>query len=172
MLLNAARLPGRMDDEGNILRLQDQDRSTWDRALIGLGLHHLARAAAGDAFSEYHLQAGIAACHCIAPDYQSTNWSAILAHYDQWMRISDSPVVALNRAVAVANIEGPAAGMRAVEAIPNRRQLDAYYLTYAVLGEFEAQLERYPTAVVHFRKALSLTELRSEQMFLEKRLRE
>jgi len=172
MLLNAARLPGRMDDEGNILRLQDQDRATWDRALIGLGLQHLARAAAGDAFSEYHLQAGIAACHCIAPDYQSTNWPAILAHYDQWMKISDSPVVALNRAIAVANIEGPAAGMRAVEAIPDRRQLDAYYLTYAVLGEFEAQLERYPTAASHFRKALGLTELKSEQSFLEKRLRD
>ena len=172
MLLNAARLPSRMDPEGNILRLQEQDRSSWDRALIGLGLHHLARAAAGDEVSEYHFQAGIAACHCVAPDYQSTNWAAILAHYDQWMKISDSPVVALNRAIAVANVEGPAAGIRAVEAIANRRQLDTYYLTYAVFGEFEAQLHRLPSAAAHFRKALKLTELRSEQAFLEKRLRD
>jgi RNA polymerase sigma factor (sigma-70 family) len=172
MLLNAARLSGRMDPEGNILRLQEQNRATWDRALIGLGLHHLARAATGDECSEYHFQAGIAACHCIAPDYQSTNWTAILAHYDQWMMISDSPVVALNRAIAVASVDGPDAGIRAVEAIPNRRQLDSYYLTYAVLGEFEAQLERFPSAATHFRKALSLTELKSEQSFLAKRLRD
>jgi RNA polymerase sigma factor (sigma-70 family) len=172
MLLNAARLSGRMDPEGNILRLQEQNRATWDRALIGLGLHHLARAATGDECSEYHFQAGIAACHCIAPDYQSTNWTAILAHYDQWMMISDSPVVALNRAIAVASVDGPDAGIRAVEAIPNRRQLDSYYLTYAVLGEFEAQLERFPSAGTHFRKALSLTELKSEQSFLAKRLRD
>jgi len=171
MLLGAARLPGRMDPEGNILRLQEQDRSTWDRSLICLGLHHLACAAAGDALSEYHFQAGIAACHCIAPDYASTNWPAILAHYDQWMKISDSPVVALNRAIAVANIDGPAAGIRAVEAIPDRRQLDTYYLTYAVLGEFEAQLRRFPAAATHFRKAMALTELKSEQSFLENRLR-
>jgi RNA polymerase sigma factor (sigma-70 family) len=172
MLLNAARLRGRMDPAGNILRLQEQDRATWDRALIGLGFHHLARAAAGDAFSEYHFQAGIAACHCVAPDYESTNWPAILAHYDQLIKITDSPVVALNRAVAVANIEGPAAGVRAVEAIPNRRQLDTYYLTHAVLGEFEAHLQRFPAAAAHFRKALSLTELKSEQSFLTIRLRE
>ena len=172
MLLNTARLSGRMDPEGNILRLQEQDRSTWDRALIGLGLGHLARAAAGEAFSEYHFQAGIAACHCIAPDYQSTDWVAILAHYDQWMKISESPVVALNRAIAVANVDGPAAGIRAVEAIPNRRQLDTYYLTYAVLGEFETQLQRFASAADHFRKALSLTELKSEKSFLSKRLQD
>jgi RNA polymerase sigma factor (sigma-70 family) len=172
MLLNAARLPGRTDPEGNILRLQEQDRSAWDRSLIGLGIHHLARAAVGDECSDYHFQAGIAACHCIAPDYQSTNWPAILAHYDRWMEISDSPVVALNRAIAVANVDGPAAGIRAVEAIPNRRQLDTYYLTYAVLGEFEAQLQRLPSAAAHFRKALQLAELKSEQCFLSKRLGE
>jgi RNA polymerase sigma factor (sigma-70 family) len=172
MLLNASRLPGRMDPEGNILRLQEQDRSAWDRSLIGLGLHHLARAAAGNECSDYHFQAGIAACHCIAPDYESTNWRAILTHYDQWMKISDSPIVALNRAIAVANVDGAAAGVRAVEAIPDRRQLDSYYLTYAVLGEFEAQLERFPSAAANFRKALDLAELKSERAFLAKRLRE
>jgi RNA polymerase sigma-70 factor (ECF subfamily) len=88
------------------------------------------------------------------------------------MKISDSPVVALNRAIAVASVEGADAGIRAVEAIPNRRQLDSYYLTYAVLGDFEAQLERFPSAATHFRRALSLTELKSEQSFLAKRLRD
>jgi RNA polymerase sigma factor (sigma-70 family) len=172
MLLNASRLPARTDADGNILRLQEQDRSMWDRVMIGLGIYHLGLAAAGDELSEYHLQAGIAACHCTARDYQSTDWTAILAHYDQWLKISDSPVVALNRAVAVANVDGPAAGIRAVEAISNARQLESYYLTYAVLGEFNAQLHLYLSAATHFRKALQLTELKSEQSFLSKRLRE
>ncbi|MEO7319516.1 MAG: sigma-70 family RNA polymerase sigma factor, partial [Chthoniobacteraceae bacterium] len=125
MLLDAARLPGRTDPEGNIVRLEEQDRATWDDALIGLGLKHLAQAAAGDELSEYHLQAGIAACHCTAADYASTDWRAILAHYDQWLRITDSPIVALNRAVALAKVEGPKAGIDAVKAIPNRWQLDS-----------------------------------------------
>ncbi|MDZ4355455.1 MAG: CHASE2 domain-containing protein, partial [Variovorax sp.] len=143
MLLDAARLPGRTDAEGKILRLKEQDRSTWDRNLIRLGIQHLAQAAVGDDLSEYHLQAGIAAFHCTAKDYPSTNWRAILAQYDRWLEMTDSPVVALNRAVALAKVEGPQAGLEAVEAIASRRQLESYYLTYAVLGEFETQLGRF-----------------------------
>lgn len=172
MLMNAARLSSRMDTEGNILRLQEQNRATWDRVLICRGIHHLGQSAVGAELSEYHLQAGIAACHCIAPDYQSTDWPTILAYYDQLLRISDSAVVALNRAVAVANVNGPEAGLRAVETIPNRRQLDSYYLTYAVLGEFESRRHSLPAAAGHFRKALELTEIKSERAFLARRLRE
>lgn len=172
MLLDAARLPARTDAEGKIVRLKEQDRSTWDRALIHLGIQHLAEAATGDDLSEYHLQAGIAAFHCTAPDYDSTNWPAILAQYDRWMQISDSPVVALNRAVALAKVEGPEAGLRAVEAVAKKKQLESYYLTYAVLGEFEAQLGRFEEATQHLRKALQLTELKSERSFLSKRLQD
>ena len=172
MLLDAARLPARTDAEGKILRLKEQDRATWDRTLINLGIQHLAQAATGEDLSEYHLQAGIAAYHCTAADYASTNWPAILAQYDRWMEISDSPIVALNRAVALAKVQGPAAGLQAVEAISNRRQLESYYLTYAVLGEFEAQLGRYEEATNHLRKALQMTELKSERSFLSKRLQE
>ncbi len=172
MLLDAARLPARTDAEGKILRLKEQDRSAWDRELINLGIQHLAQAATGDELSEYHLQAGIAAFHCTADDYASTNWRAILAQYDRWMEISDSPIVALNRAVALAKVHGPEAGLRAVEAISDRRQLENYYLTYAVLGEFEAQLGRFEEATTHLRKALQLTELKSERSFLSKRLQE
>jgi len=171
MLLNAARLPARTDDSGNLLRLAEQDRSTWDHRLIASGLHHLQLAATGDALSEYHLQAGIAACHCTAPDYASTDWPTILAHYDQWLRLTDSPVVALNRAVALAKVAGPEAGIRAVEAIRHRPPLDAYYLTFAVLGEFEAQRHCLPAATAHFQRARELAELPSEQNFLAKKLR-
>lgn len=172
MWLNAARLSGRIDDAGNILRLQDQDRTTWNRAMIARGLSHLARGAKGVELTEYHLQAGIAVCHCLAPDYESTDWPRILSLYDQWITISDSPIVALNRAVAVANVEGPEAGLSAVEAIPDRAQLESYYLTHAVLGDFEARRGNHAASADHFRKALKLAELKSEQSFLAQRLRD
>jgi len=170
-LLNAARLPERVDPEGNILRLREQDRSNWNRTMIEHGVFHLGQAAAGDELTEYHLQAGIAACHCTADDYQSTDWPRILSLYDQWMKINDSPVIALNRAVAIANVDGPRVGIEAIEAIRNPGQLDSYYLLYAVLGEFEAQLHNFQAGADHFRKALQLTSVKSEQSFLSKRLR-
>jgi RNA polymerase sigma-70 factor (ECF subfamily) len=92
--------------------------------------------------------------------------------YDRLLELDDSPVIALNRAVAVANVHGPQAGIEAVEAIANGKQLNSYYLLYAVLGEFETQLNNFQAAIDNFRKALELTELRSEQLFLSKRLRD
>jgi len=172
MLLNGARLPARVDPQGNILRLKEQDRSNWNRTMISRGIFHLGQAAAGDQLSEYHLQAGIAACHCTANDYRSTDWPRILALYNQWIELNDSPVVALNRAVALANVNGPKAGIEAVNAIQNRAELGSYYLLYAVLGEFEAQLHNLQVAAGHLRKALQLTEVKSERSFLSKRLRE
>jgi RNA polymerase sigma-70 factor (ECF subfamily) len=172
MLLNTARLPARTDCEGNILRLKEQDRSTWNQVLIGRGLSHLSASAAGDTLSAYHLQAGIAACHCAASDYESTDWKQILSLYDRLLELDNSPVIALNRAIALAHVHGPQAGIEAVEAIENGKQLSSYYLLYAVLGEFEKQLNHFQAAIDHFRKALELTELRSEQLFLSKRLRD
>jgi RNA polymerase sigma factor (sigma-70 family) len=172
MLLNAARLPARTDADGNILRLEDQDRETWDRGMIARGVFHLSKSAAGEELTSYHLQAGIAACHCAAKDYDSTDWQQILSLYDRLLELDDSPVVALNRAVAVANVHGPKAGIDAVEAIQNGSQLNSYYLLYAVLGEFEKQLNNFQAAIDNFRKALELTELASEQVFLSKRLQD
>ena len=170
MLLNAARLPARSDSDGNLLRLQEQDRALWERPVIARGMMHLARSAAGETFSRYHLEAGIAACHCAAKDYESTDWRRILALYDQLLGFDDSPVVALNRAVAVANVHGPAAGIAAVEAIPNRSQLDGYYLLYAVLGEFESRRANFPAAATYFLKSQELTDLKSEKLFLAKQI--
>jgi RNA polymerase sigma factor (sigma-70 family) len=172
MLLNGARLPARVDGEGNILRLEAQDRSSWDQSMIGRGMLHLAQSAGGDTISEYHLQAGIAAVHCAAKDYESTDWRKILALYDHLIEIDDSPVVALNRAVALAQVHGPRAGIQAVEAIRNHQLLESYYLLYAVLAEFESQLNDYQAAAKHLRKALQFTELKSEQSLLSKRLQQ
>jgi len=172
MLFNAARLDARVDAEGNILRLKEQDRSTWSKPMIARGMFHLAQSAAGDQLSEYHLQAGIAACHCMATDYESTDWRQILSLYDQLIEIDPSPVVALNRAVAVAHVHGPEAGIKAIGSIRVRQLLDSYYLLHAVLAEFQTQLENFQTAAEHLRKAIELTDLKSEQSLLTKRLRD
>jgi RNA polymerase sigma factor (sigma-70 family) len=170
MLLNAARIPARVDSEGNLLRLQEQDRSAWNQSMIAQGLFHLTQSAAGNEISAYHLQAGIAACHCTARDYASTEWAQILSLYDQLVKFDDSPVVALNRAVAVAEVRGPQAGVDAVRAIKDLESLESYYLLHAVLGEFEWRLNHGQAAAAHFQKSIELTDLKSEQEFLSKKL--
>jgi len=170
MLFSAARLPARLDNEGNLLRLQEQDRTLWNQPMMTRGMFHLSKATAGNEISEYHLQAGIAACHCMARDYASTDWRQILALYDRLTTFDASPVVALNRAVAVAEVHGPQAGIEAVRAIPDLPSLESYYLLHAVLGEFEFRLNHPQAAAGHFRKSMELAELKSEQLFLAKRL--
>ena len=170
MLLNAARIPTRVDSEGNLLRLKEQDRTRWDQATIARGMFHLSQSAAGDELSEYHLQAGIAACHCAAKDYESTDWQQILSLYDRLIEFDQSPVVALNRAVAIANIHGPRAGLQTVEGIRGLDKLSSYYLLYAVLGEFEMRTGKLQSAAEQFRRSFELAETKSERAFLLKRL--
>jgi len=170
MLLNAARIPARQDNEGNLLRLKEQDRAVWDQTMIARGMFHLHESAAGSDISEYHLQAGIAACHATAIDYKSTDWAKILSLYDRLIEFDDSPVVALNRAVAVANVHGPETGLQTLRAIRNREKLDSYYLFYSVFGELEMRLNNHAVAAEQFRKAFELAETKSERAFLLKRL--
>jgi RNA polymerase sigma factor (sigma-70 family) len=171
MLLNGARLPARVDSDGNFLRLKDQDRSCWDPAMIARGLFHMMRSTESDEVSVYHLQAGIAACHCAAKDYESTDWTRILHFYDLLINLDDSPVVALNRSVAIAKVHSPRAGIEAVESIRDREQLNSYYLLYAVLGEFEELLSNRKVAANYFRKSLELATMMSERKFLMQGLR-
>lgn len=166
MLLNAARFPSRVDEHGFLTRLDDQDRSKWDRALIDRGLAHLAQAAQGAEASEYHLQAGIAAIHCLAADYASTDWPRILRHYDGLYVLKPSPVVALNRAVAVAHVHGPQAGLEAVAAIAGRDRLDGHYLLHAVEGELHWRLKNERAAAESFRRALELAHVGPERAHL------
>ena len=170
MLLNAARIPARVDQEGNLLLLKEQDRTRWDQPMIARGMFHFARSAAGEEISEYHLQAGIAACHCVAKNYESTDWPQILSLYDRLIELDDSPIVALNRAIVIANIHGPRAGLDAIAVIRNLDTLNTYYLLYAALGEFESRLNHSQAAASHFRKSLELAEIKSEQIFLTKKL--
>lgn len=172
MLFNAARLPARLDTGGNILRLKEQNRSLWNQAMIHSGLRYFAESATGEAMSVYHLQAAIAACHCTAPDYESTNWGQILLMYDQLMLLDNSPVIALNRAVVIAQLHGPRAGIEAVQAIADLESLDSYYLLYATLGEFQFLLGDLTAAAEHFSKATRLTDIGTEQFFLNQRLQD
>ena len=170
MLLTAARFPSRLDEHGDLLRLDDQDRSKWDVALIERGLMELVEAAKGNELSEYHLQAGIAAIHCTAADYASTDWARILRHYDELNRIKPSPIVALNRAVAVAHLHGPQAGLDAVAEIPQRDRLESHYLLHAVVGELQWRLKNDRAAAESFRRALKLAHVGPEQLYLTRLL--
>jgi RNA polymerase sigma-70 factor (ECF subfamily) len=169
MLLNTARLSARTDETGNLLRLHEQDRTTWDAAMIQRGLHYLALAATGDALSQYHLQAGIAACHSTARDEASTDWPRILSLYDHLMQLDGSPVVTLNRAVAIARVNGAKAGL---DALSGHKALETYHLLHAVRGELHAVLGDFSRAIAHLRKAGALAALQSEKEFLARRIRE
>jgi len=171
MLLSGARLSARVDAEGNLLLLAEQDRSRWDRAMIQRGLAHLNRSAAGKEISEFHLQAGIAYCHCTAASYETTDWQRILTLYDILVETNSSPVVALNRAVAISRVRGPEEGLRAVELISDRATLEPYYLSHAVVAQFHFDLGDYGEAAKHFQRAQTLSSVRSEREFLANRLR-
>jgi RNA polymerase sigma-70 factor (ECF subfamily) len=170
MLLNAARTSAREDNQGNLLRLEEQDRTRWDQPMIERGMSHLRESASGEEVSEYHLQAGIAACHAMAKDYSLTNWGRILSLYDRLMEFDDSPVIALNRAVAIANFHGPEAGLEAVRAIKDHEKLASYYLFYSVIGELAMRMNNREAAAEQFRKAFELADTKSERAFLLKRL--
>ena len=169
MYLNAARFPARVDDDGNLLRLREQDRSRWDPAMLARGFFHLARSTSSGPISEYHLQAGIAVSHAAAGSFEATDWRRILMLYDQLLELAPSPVVALNRAIVVAQVAGARAGLDAVAAIPQREKLKGYYLLYAVLGDLEFQRGDGLAAASWFRQAAQRTDLKSEQTFLSRR---
>ena len=170
MLLTAARFPARLDDQGELLRLDDQDRTQWDQTLIAQGLSHLREAARGNELTEYHIQAGIAACHATAPDSASTDWGRILRHYDDLQRLKPSPVVALNRAVSVAHLHGAQAGLEAIAAIPQRDRLESHYLLHAVKGELQWRMKDHRAAAESFRRALQLAKVGPEQSHLSRML--
>jgi len=170
MLLTAARFSTRLDEQGDLLRLDDQDRSKWNPRLIGQGRCHLVRAAQGTELGEYHLQAGIAACHCTAPDHASNDWARILRHDDDLLRLTPSPVIALNRAVAVASLHGPQAGLDAIAAIARRERLGSHHLLHAVVGELYWRLGDNAAAAASFRRALQLAHVGPEQLHLTRML--
>jgi RNA polymerase sigma-70 factor (ECF subfamily) len=170
LCLHAARLPARIDASGNLSSLFDQDRSTWDQQLIAEGISFLDRSARGSELSEYHLEAAIASVHAIARGIEDTDWAKIVSLYDSLMTIRPSPVVALNRAIAIAQRDGPDRGIEAIQAITDRDRLKSYPFYWAALGEFELRSKRYGTAHSHFRSALALARNEAERHFFSQRL--
>src|SRR5579862_5038244 len=170
MLFQAARLPARTDALGDLLLLEDQERSLWDRPMIHLGLLHLEQAARGDKLSAYHLQAEIAAIHSTTQHFTLTNWENILALYDLLQEKQPSPVVRINRAVAVAQVRGPAAGLSALKAIPIDSQVERYPFLYAAEGEFHRRLGQAGEAEISFQRALDFARTEPQQRFLLRKL--
>ncbi len=170
MFFQAARLSARVGESGEMNLLDKQDRSRWDRRLMAMGFHELDRSAAGEEFSEYHLQAAIASCHAAATSYELTDWEQIVRLYDLLAELNPSPVIALNRAVAIAKHRGAEAAMHEIEKIVSHPALQHYYLLPATLGELWQELGENRKAADNFRQALSCPCSEPERRFLESRL--
>lgn len=170
MLFQTARLPARTNEAGELFLLSEQDRTRWDRPLIYLGYRHLEQSAAGEEFTEYHLQAAIAACHAAASRFELTDWAEIVRLYDLLVALNPSPVIALNRAVAVAKWKGAEAGIRAIEEISEHPALQHYYLLPATLGDLWRELGDAPRAADFYQQALHQPCSEPERRFLTRRL--
>ena len=170
MCLNAARLKARLSINGEIVRLHHQDRSQWDARLIEEGVLALGAASVGEVISPYHLEAGIAACHCLAADEASTDWPRILHLYDQLLICKPTPIVAMNRSVALARVQGPKAGLKAVEGIPNRHSLEAQHLYHAIRASFLEELGHSAEARAAYQRAAALAPCDAERDFLQSRV--
>jgi RNA polymerase sigma factor (sigma-70 family) len=175
MEIQASRLRARIGPQGEPVLLLDQDRSRWDRLLIGRGLAALERAEAvagmlgGQGLGPYTLQAAIAACHARAPTAEATDWSRISALYDALAQVAPSPVVELNRAVALGMAFGPAVGLEAVEALVDAPQLAGYHLLPSVRGDLLFKLGRLREAQAEFERAAALARNERERSLLQAR---
>jgi RNA polymerase sigma factor (sigma-70 family) len=170
MHLHAARLPSRIAHDGSLLILAAQDRTRWDRAQIRRGLAHLEQSGAGTRISRWHIEAGIAACHALAPNYEKTNWQHILELYDLLLALAPSPIVALNRAIALAKARGTQVGLRSLAEIAGRRSLESYYLYHAVRAHLLVEAGDLDAGTRALRRALALAPNPVERALLQQRL--
>jgi len=162
MSLNASRFRARISGEGDSILLDQQNRSLWDRNLIQAGVKYLEMAANEGIINTYYIQAAISACHCIAQTYEQTNWTEILNLYNLLVRIDQSPVVSLNRVVALSKVHGQQDALKELEILNKSGSLETYYPFYAVKGELLMQLHQSAEAKINFEKALALTNNKSE----------
>ena len=172
MVLQESRRAARADAAGDLVRLEDQDRTAWDRTLIAEGVALVEQALATRRFGPYTLQAAIAAVHAQSGRAEETDWRQICALYDALLEMQPSPVIALNRAVAVARVAGPAAGLALVDGLLARGELLDYHLAHATRADFCRRLGRVEEARAACRRALALATSERDQRHLEGRLRE
>jgi len=150
--------------------LEDQDRTRWDRRAIAQGLRHLEQAAGGETLTAWHLEAGIASCHAVGAGVAETDWPAILDYYDRLLEQRPSPVVRLNRAVAVAMVRGPSAGIAELDGLDRDRSMRAYHLLPAVRARLLERAGRAREAALAYRRATALARTEPERAFLVRRL--
>jgi len=170
MYLNASRFNARQNDNGEILTMAEQDRNQWDRTLMQKGFSYLEQAGSSQKISVYHILAAISAYHCSASDFASTDWESILLLYDKLEEIDGSPLVALNRSIALSKVKGPNIAISELERLKDVSPLKSYHLYYSTLGEFYMQAGRFNEAKNALQTAMSLSRLRAEQELLQKRL--
>jgi predicted RNA polymerase sigma factor len=170
MCLHAARLPARLDSAGDLSSLAHQDRSRWDTGLLAEGLALLEQCAVGAELTAYHIEAAIAAAHASARSVEATDWASIVSLYDRLMEVAPSPVVALNRAIAIAERDGPDVGLQELHAIRDSGRLSRYPFYPAAVAELELRRGNPGEARTQFQTALGLARNATERRFLEKRL--
>ncbi len=168
MCFQGSRLETRLNDAGQIVLLENQDRSRWNQALIGLGYAHFHDANQGNDLSEYHLEAAIASYHIAAPSFDKTNWQAIFYCYELLMQINPSPIVALNRAIVRGFSEGARAGIDSLSKIAD---LDHNYLYHTALGDFHVKNNDVTAALACYQKALDLVLLPAERQVIEEKIK-
>jgi RNA polymerase sigma-70 factor (ECF subfamily) len=170
MYLNASRFNARISKEGEIVLLSEQDRSLWNRTYIQSGLSFLEKAASEGVINTYYIQAAISACHCIATSFEKTNWTEIMNLYNLLIRIDHSPVVHLNRIVALSKVHGPANALKELNIVSNTGSLDSYYLYYAVKGELLMEMSSWNEATINFETARRLTLNQNEQKLIHQKI--
>lgn len=170
MLLNESRREARTDSAGELVLLEEQDRNLWDRQMIAEGIELVQRALRSRDFGPYSLQAAIAAVHAEARCAEETDWREIVGLYDVLLRLAPSPVVELNRAVALSMRDGPDAGLVLIEAILARGELGDYHLAHAACADLYRRLGMCKQATTAYEKALSLTRQATERQFLQRRM--
>jgi len=172
MLLHESRRTARTSPRGDLVLLEDQDRSRWDKKLIAEGVALVERALSSRRFGPYSLQAAISAVHAEAPEAAATDWAQIVALYDVLQRLDPSPVVALNRAVALAMRDGPAAPLELIEEILAKGELADYHLAHAARADLCRRLGRNADARASYERALALARQEPERRFLAQRIAE
>jgi predicted RNA polymerase sigma factor len=169
MTLTAARLPARIDSSGTLIALQHQDRELWNRTRLAEGMRLLELSACDVELSTYHIEAAMASVHAMARGADDTDWNTIILLYDSLVRINPSPIVQLNRAIAIAQRDGPEQGLEAIKALPNLDRLVDYPFYPAALGELELRRNDYSRAREYFRQALAKARNPMERRFFEQR---
>lgn len=172
MLLHESRRSARTTPDGEIVLLEDQDRSLWDMGQITEGVALVGQALSAGEYGPYTLQAAIGAVHAVAPSVAETNWGELVTFYDMLAQATPSPVVELNRAVALAMRDGPEAGLASIDALLARGELADYHLAHAVRADMYRRLGRTAEARAAYEQALSLAQQEPERRFLQRRLAE